>query len=150
MPHRTPWRRIWLVTALVALLGAVVACGWALVLADRAAAQVFVLPGATDVRHERLSIGLQRVTFSYVGDERDEREWLRHSVLRRGYRRLIMLGDCVGRCRDMPASHAFTRRSLWGMMREVAHVTQSGSESYFVRVDLRRCIRLPVVGCWPR
>ena len=27
MPHRTPWRRIWLVAALAALLGVVVACG---------------------------------------------------------------------------------------------------------------------------
>mgnify|MGYP002336490679 CR=1 FL=1 len=73
-----------------------------------------------------------------------------HSVLRRGYRRLMIIGDCVGRCRDMPASLSFTRRSLWGLLREVAHVTQSGRDSYVVRVDLRRCIRLPGVGCWPR
>jgi hypothetical protein len=150
MPHRTLWRRIWLTTGAAALLGVIVACGWGLVLADRAAVQPFVLPSATDVHHERLGIGLQRVTFRYVGEERDEREWLRHGAQRSGFRRLLLFSECAGRCRQAPDSHTFIRRSLWGAMREIAQVTQSGRDSYVVRVDLRRCIRLPAVGCWPR
>lgn len=150
MSHRTHWRRARIVAGLVALLLVAASCGWGMVLADRAAGQAFVLPGATDVRHERLGIGLQRVTFRYVGADHAEREWLRHSVLRGGFKRLRLLGECAGLCRAAPQSLGFTRRSLGGLLREVALVSQSGRGTYAVRVDLRRCIKLPGVSCWPR
>lgn len=143
-------RRIGLVVASFLLLALAGGCGWALLLADRAAVQAFVLPGATEVRHERLSAGLQRVTFRYAGASHDEREWLRHSAQRAGFRRLRLLLDCAGPCRQAPDSLTFTRRSLYGLLREVALVTQSGRNTYVVRVDLRRCVQLPGLGCWPR
>jgi hypothetical protein len=43
----------------------------------------------------------------------------------------------------------FLRTSLFDLVSEVASVEQSGVGSYRVRVVLRRCIRLPRVGCWP-
>jgi hypothetical protein len=111
----------------------------------------FLLPGARDIRYEPVGPGMQSVLFTYDGEVVPQTDRLYSALARRGWQ----VGgsprreDCSDLCILGQFTLVFTRRSLFDLVSEVATVEQRGVGPYRVRVVLRRCIRLPRLGCWP-
>jgi|tagenome__1003787_1003787.scaffolds.fasta_scaffold18713680_1 hypothetical protein len=134
------------------LLAALVAlCAWGGWLAAQPDLSTFLLPGAHDIRYEPVGPGMQSVLFTYDGEVIPQTERLYSALARRGW----LVGqaprreDCSDLCILGQFTLVFTRKSVFDLVSEVATVEQRGAGPYHVRVVLRRCIRLPRVGCWP-
>jgi hypothetical protein len=135
-----------------ALLAALVAlCAWGGWAAARPELDTFLLEGARDIRYEPVGLGMQSLLFDYDGSVMAQTVRLYATVQRRGWRvgQPLRREDCEDRCVLGQGSLIFLRTSLFDLVSEVASVEQSGIGPYHVRVVLRRCIRLPRVGCWP-
>ena len=76
--------------------------------------------------------------------------------------RSLEMQSCDGPCLLGEVTLIYTRASLSNLVNEVVTIDhpvrwhhpavlidQRGVHPYHVRVVLRRCIRLPQVGCWP-
>ena len=127
------------------------ACAWGSWLAAQPDLGTFLLPGAHDIRYEPVGPGMQSVLFTYDGGVIPQTDRLYSALARRGW----LVGqsprreDCSDLCFLGQFTLVFTRKSLFDLVSEVATVEQRGAGPYHVRVVLRRCIRLPRVGCWP-
>jgi hypothetical protein len=141
--------RVLLIGATIVAL--VVACAWGGWAAVYSELNAFQMPGARAVERARLGPGLLSLTFSHDGPVRAQTLWLYGLLEQRGWRasQSLELENCDGRCLLGEVTLVFTRRSGFGLIQEVVTVEQRGSGPYRVRVVLRRCIRLPVAGCWP-
>jgi hypothetical protein len=131
-------------------LVALVALGlWGIWTAVRPDLEVFVLPGARDVRYESLGPGLLGLTFVYDGSVHAQTTRLRTALEQRGWQTSLSQRNCGIACLLGEAILIYTRASLFNMIREVATIEQRGYRPYRVRVVVRRCYQLPWVGCWP-
>src|SRR5437867_9835356 len=132
-------------TALAAL------CAWGGWAAAQPELGIFLLQGARDIRYENVGPGMQGLLFNHDGPVVAQTMRLYAAMERRGWRasQWPTREDCEGQCLLGQVTLVFTRRSLFDLVDEVATVDQRGIGPYRVRVVLRRCIRLPWVGCWP-
>jgi hypothetical protein len=133
--------------ALVALVGLGVWGVWA---AAHPNLDVFVLPGARDIRQQSIGPGLQSMTFSYDGSVQAQSARLQATLRRQGWHTNLDPVQCGGPCLLGGVVFLYTRTSSFDVIREVATIEQRGAGPYRVRVVLRRCFQLPAVGCWPR
>jgi hypothetical protein len=135
-------------TLLAALLGVCAWGGWVAAQPDLA---TFLLPGAHDISYEPVGPGMQSVLFTYDGEVVPQTDRLYSALGKHGW----LIGqsprreDCSDLCILGQFTLVFTRKSLFDLVSEVATVEQRGAGPYHVRVVVRRCIRLPRVGCWP-
>jgi hypothetical protein len=137
----------------VALAALAALCAWGGWVATQPEFDTFLLQGAHDVRHEQVGPGMQGLMFSYDGPVVAQSIRLYRAVERRGWQvgqPLRRREDCYGACILGEVTLVFTRKSLFGLVNEVATVEQHGVGPYHVRVVLRRCYRLPGIGCLPR
>jgi hypothetical protein len=112
---------------------------------------VFMLPGARDIRQQSLGPGLLSVTFSYEGSVQAQSARLQAALRKQGWRTTNLDPvQCGGPCLLGGIVFIYTRTSSFDVIREVATIEQRGAGPYRVRVVLRRCYQLPAVGCWPR
>jgi hypothetical protein len=135
-------------TLLAALL---VVCVWGGLVAAQPDLGTFLLPGAHDIRYEPVGPGMQSMLFIYDDGVIPQTERLYSALARRGWLtgQAPRREDCSDLCFLGQFTLVFTRRSLFNLISEVATVEQSGAGPYHVRVVVRRCIRLPGMGCWP-
>jgi hypothetical protein len=135
--------------ALLAALAAL--CAWGGWVAAQPDLDLFLLPGARDIRQERLSSGLQSLEFSYDEPVMAQSRRLRAALERQGWQAApaLEMQSCDGPCLLGEVTLIYTRASLSNLVHEVVTIDQRGVRPYYVRVVLRRCIRLPQVGCWP-
>jgi hypothetical protein len=132
-------------------LAALVALGvWGVWTAAQPELDLFVLPGARDVRHQSLGPGLVSATFIYDGSVHAQTLRLRAALERRGWHASQSLRPCGDACLLGEVTLIYSRASLFNVIREAVSIEQRGSRPYRVRVVLRRCYQLPWVGCWPR
>jgi hypothetical protein len=135
-------------TLLAALLAL---CAWGSWVAAQPDLGTFLLPGARDIHYAPVGPGMQSVLFTYDGEVVPQTDRLYSALARRGW----LVGqsprreDCSDLCILGQFTLVFTRKSLFDLVSEVATVEQRGAGPYHVRVVVRRCIRLPRVGCWP-
>jgi hypothetical protein len=134
-------------TALVALIALCVAAGWRIAQPEL---DVFVLPGARDVRSQSIGPGLLSLTFIYEGSVGSQTSRLRSALEQRGWQTSLSQRNCGYSCVLGETTLIYTRVSLFDVIREVATIEQSGVGPYQVRVVLRRCYQLPRMACWPR
>jgi hypothetical protein len=148
IPLRRRARALLAVIALAALAALCAWGGWAAVTPDL---DTFVLPGARDIQQKQLSSGLQSLEFSYDQPVMAQSRRLRATLEERGWQaaRSLEMDSCDGPCLLGEVTLVFTRVSLFNLVHEVATIDQSGAAPFRVRVVLRRCVRLPSVGCWP-
>ena len=147
----TQRRHRWALPAGMLLATLVALCAWGGWVAAQPDLGTFLLPGAHDIRYEPVGPGMQSVLFTYDGGVIPQTDRLYSALARRGW----LVGgsprreDCSDLCFLGQFTLVFTRKSLFDLVSEVATVEQRGAGPYHVRVVLRRCIRLPRVGCWP-
>lgn len=135
-------------TLLAALLGV---CAWGGWVAAQPDFSTFILPGAHNIRYLPVGPGMQSVMFTYDGEVVPQTDRLYSALERRGWNigQSPRREDCSDLCILGQFTLVFTRRSLFDLVNEVATVEQNGAGPYHVRVVIRRCIRLPLAGCWP-
>ena len=145
------WRntRTLLVGTLLAALAAL--CGWGGWVAAQPDMETFLFEGARNIRYEPVGPGMQSLLFDYDGSVIAQSARLYSRVQRGGWRvgQPLRREDCEGRCALGQGALIFLRASLFDLVSEVASVEQTGIGPYHVRVVLRRCVRLPRMGCWP-
>lgn len=147
--HLLPPRPALLAGALLAAL--VVLCAWGAWVVAQPDLAPFLLPGAHDVHYAPVGPGMQSLLYTYEGDVIPQTDRLYSGLARRGW----LVGasprreDCGGLCFLGQFTLVFTRHSMFDLVNEVATVEQRGAGPYHVRVVLRRCFRLPRLGCWP-
>ena len=132
------------------LLALLVLCAWGAWRVSQPELDTFMLPGAHDVRQQRLGPGLLSITFNYEGSVGMQTSRLRSTLERRGWSISSSQRTCDPACVLGETILIYTRVSLFNLVREVATFEQRGVGPYQVRVVLRRCYQLPQVGCWPR
>ena len=137
--------------ASLTLVALVLLCAWGTWAAAQPDWAPFVLPGAHDMRYERISPGLDSLEFGYDGKVTAQSFHLYAAVARRGWQlsQSVKDEDCTGPCVLGEVTLIFTRQSFFNRITEVVTVDQRGIGPYRVRVVLRRCIRLPWFNCWP-
>jgi hypothetical protein len=135
------------ITALAAL---VALCAWSAWRIAQPELDTFLLPGASDIRQQRLGPGLLSITFNYEGSVGMQTSRLRTALERRGWSISSSQRTCDPACVLGETILIYSRVSLFNLIREVATFEQRGVGPYQVRVVLRRCYQLPQVGCWPR
>jgi hypothetical protein len=141
--------RAWLAGTLLAALAAL--CAWGGWAAAQPELDTFLLEGARDIRHEPVGPGMQSMLFDYDGPVVAETMRLYARMEQRGWQigPLFRREECLGRCLLGQVTLIFTRKSLFDLVSEVVTFDQRGVGPYHVRVVLRRCVRLPRMGCWP-
>ena len=142
-------RRALLAGTLLAALAAL--CAWGGWVAAQPDIDTFLLPGARDIQQRQLSSGLQSLEFSYDEPVMTQSRRLRAALEERGWEagRSLEMQSCDGPCILGEVTLIYTRVSLFNLVHEVATIDQSGVAPFRVRVVLRRCVRLPRMGCWP-
>jgi len=149
--HFSPLRQRWALLAGALLAALVVLCAWGAGVLAQSDLAPFLLPGAHDVHYAPVGPGMQSLLYTYEGDVIPQTDRLYSGLARRGW----LVGssprreDCGGLCFLGQFTLVFTRHSIFDLVNEVATVEQRGSGPYHVRVVLRRCFRLPRLGCWP-
>jgi len=147
----TQRRQLWALIAGTLLVALLALCAWGGWVAAQPDLGTFLLPGARDIRYEPVGPGMQSVLFTYDDAVIPQTERLYSALARRGW----LVGqtprreDCSDLCILGQFTLVFTRKSVFDLVSEVATVEQRGAGPYHVRVVVRRCIRLPRVGCWP-
>jgi hypothetical protein len=146
--HKRRARALLISTALVLL---VALCAWGGWTAAQPDFRTFLLPGARDMRQERLGAGLRSMVFSYDAPVMTQSRKLRAALEQHGWQanRSLEMESCDGPCLLGEVTLIYTRASLFNLIHEVVTIDQRGAGPFHVRVVLRRCIRLPSVGCWP-
>jgi hypothetical protein len=126
-------------------------CAWGGWAAAQPELDTFLLDGARDIRHEPVGPGMQSLLFDYDGPVVAQTIRLYARLDRRGWqaRHPLRREDCSDTCLLGQVTLVFTRKSLFDLVSEVVTIEQHGAGPYHVRVVLRRCIRLPRLGCWP-
>lgn len=148
----TARRRRALVLSASALLAALAAlCAWGALLAAQPELDTFLLVGAYDVQRVPVGPGMEGLLYSYDGGVVAQSLRLYAAADRRGWRisQPLPPEECDNFCILGQVTLVFTRSSLFGSIKEVVSVDQSGVGPYDVRVVLRRCIQLPGRSCWP-
>jgi hypothetical protein len=137
--------------ASVLLVGLAALCAWGTWAAAQPDWSPFMLPGARDVRQQRLGPGLDSLEFGYDGKVTAQTFRLYAIMQQRGWQLndSVRNADCEGPCLLGEVTLIFSRQSIFALLTEVVTVDQSGVGPYHVRVVLRRCVQLPSVGCWP-
>jgi hypothetical protein len=134
-----------------ALLALAALCAWGTWLAAQPELNTFLLLGAYDIRREPVGPGMESLRYSHDGAVVAQSLRLYAAVERRGWQisQPLPPEECDGPCLLGQVTLIFTRTSLFGRVKEVVSVEQRGVRPYQVRVVLRRCVQLPVLGCWP-
>jgi hypothetical protein len=125
-------------------------CAWSAWRVSQPELDAFMLPGAHDVRQQRLAPGLLSITFNYEGSVGVQTSRLRAALEQRGWSISSSQRTCDPACVLGETILIYTRVSVFNLIREVATFEQRGVGPYQVRVVLRRCYQLPQIGCWPR
>jgi hypothetical protein len=135
----------------LALAALAALCAWGGWAAAQPDLDTFLLPGARNIRQERLSSGLQSLQFSYDEPVMAQSRRLRVALEKRGWQasQSLEMQSCDGPCILGEVTLIYTRASLFNLIHEVVTIDQTGAAPFRVRVVLRRCIRLPSLGCWP-
>jgi hypothetical protein len=135
----------------LALAALAALCAWGGWAAAQPELDPFLLSGARDIRQERLSSGLQSLQFSHDEPVMAQSRRLRAALEKRGWQagQSLEMQSCDGPCLLGEVTLIYTRASLFNLIHEVATIDQTGVAPFRVRVVLRRCIRLPRLGCWP-
>jgi hypothetical protein len=146
--NRLHTRALLISTAVAALVALCAWGGWAAAQPDL---DTFILPGARDIQQQRLGAGLQSLVFSHDDPVMAQSRRLRAALDAHGWRasRSLEMQSCDGPCLLGEVTLVYTRESLFNLVHEVVTIDQAGVAPFRVRVVLRRCIRLPWVGCWP-
>jgi hypothetical protein len=144
-------RRARVLLTSLALAGLAGLCTWGGWRAAQPELDTFLLPGARDIRYERVGPGMQGMLFTYDGSVDAQTVRLFAAMERRGWKAGVWPSreDCEGRCVLGQVTLIFTRQSLFDLVQEVASVQQRGAGPFHVRVVLRRCVLLPWLSCWP-
>jgi hypothetical protein len=126
-------------------------CAWGGWAATRPELDTFLPEGAHDLRYEQVGPGTHSLLFDYDGSVTAQTVRLYTRAQRRGWQvgRSLRREDCEGGCVLGQGALIFLRTSAFDLVSEVASVEQTGTGPYHVRVLLRRCVRLPRLGCWP-
>ena len=137
--------------ASLVLMALAALCAWGGWAAAQPQLVSFLLPGARDIHQEPIGPGMQAIMFTHDGPVVAQTIRLYAAVDRRGWQvgQPVTTEDCEGPCMLGAATLIFTRQSLAGLVQEAVTIDQRGAGPYHVRVVLRRCVRLPLVRCWP-